>query len=366
MSSRARAFWDEQARWNALVAILDGQEIRDPARATAAFEAEGESAARRLAPFVHPGSRVLDFGCGIGRVMRPLARQVREVIGVDVSNEMLERAEEYLRDVANRRLVLTDGRSLPGVADGSVDFLYSILVFIHVDRRSAFRTFGDIARVLAPDGRALLQFHDLESAPGLAKFEGVVDKDYPLEFYTERELELLLGRQGLSILETERSEEYFFLQVVRGPAELWIEHWRAGVKLRPRGASGLFRAARAARGGPAELAAELELTDDAWRGFQLALSLAPRGEGTARGARASATFFLRGPARHEITVRWADGKPTFLLDGRPLEVAVGGDFPPPGPAELLMALVPSGLRLDEELFGRFPSTTQARSVELTD
>jgi hypothetical protein len=29
-----------------------------------------------------------------------------------------------------------------------------------------------------------------------------------------------------------------------------------------------------------------------------------------------------------------------------------------------MALVPAGLKLDEPLFRRFPSTTQARSVEL--
>ena len=150
MASSARSFWDEQARWNALVAICDSPDIRDPTRAEASFVEEGEHTARTLLAFVHPDARVVDLGCGIGRVIRPLAPHVREIVGVDVSEEMIARARDYLRGIPNQRLVLTNGRSLAGIEDGTVDFLYSLLCFIHVDRRSAYRYFGEIERASPP------------------------------------------------------------------------------------------------------------------------------------------------------------------------------------------------------------------------
>ena len=35
-------------------------------------------------------SRALDFGCGVGRLALPMARRIDEVVGVDVSDSMLE------------------------------------------------------------------------------------------------------------------------------------------------------------------------------------------------------------------------------------------------------------------------------------
>ena len=177
-----RAYWDRQARWNALVAIYDSPAVRDAARAEAAFERSGHEAARHMARFVHPESRVLDLGCGIGRVVRPLAPHCREIVGVDVSGEMLQRSQEYLRGVPNARTLRTDGASLAGVADGSVDFLYSLLCFIHVDKLSAARYFAEIERVLALGATAFLQFEDAESAEGAQRRAEHAGRSDPLEF----------------------------------------------------------------------------------------------------------------------------------------------------------------------------------------
>src|SRR5215471_12281436 len=38
--------------------------------------------------------RALDFGCGVGRLLLPLARRVPEVIGADVSTAMLAEAQQ--------------------------------------------------------------------------------------------------------------------------------------------------------------------------------------------------------------------------------------------------------------------------------
>ncbi len=49
----------------------------------------------------------VDFGCGVGRVLVPLAKRCAHVIGVDVSETMLREAEENCRKagIENHRLI---------------------------------------------------------------------------------------------------------------------------------------------------------------------------------------------------------------------------------------------------------------------
>lgn len=58
--------WDHLARHDALNAICDGA---DEDR----FEAWGRAHGETLRDLIDPGSRVLDFGCGIGRLETYLA-----------------------------------------------------------------------------------------------------------------------------------------------------------------------------------------------------------------------------------------------------------------------------------------------------
>ena len=141
-------FWNRPAEWNVLRAIYDTDAVRDPARGAEAFDQAGASDAARLAVCIHPDMLVVDLGCGIGRVMKPLAPLCREIIGFDISEAMIQGSREYLAGIANARVEKTAGSSLPTIEDASVGFLYSVLCFIHVDKRSAFRYFREIQRVL--------------------------------------------------------------------------------------------------------------------------------------------------------------------------------------------------------------------------
>jgi tRNA/tmRNA/rRNA uracil-C5-methylase (TrmA/RlmC/RlmD family) len=38
--------------------------------------------------------RALDFGCGVGRITRALAQHFEEAVGVDISKDMVRRAQE--------------------------------------------------------------------------------------------------------------------------------------------------------------------------------------------------------------------------------------------------------------------------------
>jgi ubiquinone/menaquinone biosynthesis C-methylase UbiE len=76
--------------------------------------------------------KVLDFGCGAGRVTRPLARLFGEVHGVDISSEMLKQAGKALADLPNIRLYETNGQDLDVLGDAMFDFAFAFSVFHHI------------------------------------------------------------------------------------------------------------------------------------------------------------------------------------------------------------------------------------------
>jgi len=94
------------------------------------------------------GQRVLDLGCGTGRLSAALAEQgIARVWGVDASPEMLAVAREKLPATVG----LKEGRAeeLP-FRDAWFDRVVAWLVLHLVDRSAAFR---EVARVLVPGGR---------------------------------------------------------------------------------------------------------------------------------------------------------------------------------------------------------------------
>lgn len=80
--------------------------------------------------------RALDLGCGVGRVVIPLARRIPEVVGVDVSRSMLEEARRNCAEAGvlkNVELLVSDD-ALSAVR-GSFDFVHSYIVFQHIPPR---------------------------------------------------------------------------------------------------------------------------------------------------------------------------------------------------------------------------------------
>jgi SAM-dependent methyltransferase len=107
---------------------------------------------------LHRDWTCLEIGCGLGRLMKPIAGRCRKVIGVDVSSEMIAYGRDYLEGVPNVELQVNDGCSLPMVPDGSVDLVYSILAFQHMTLVEVVESYlAEIARVLKPQGFCRIQ-----------------------------------------------------------------------------------------------------------------------------------------------------------------------------------------------------------------
>jgi arsenite methyltransferase len=105
-----------------------------------------------------PGETVLDLGSGPGLDALLAAKAVGptgRVIGVDMTDEMLERATATAAKAGAAQVEFRKGRleALP-VADASVDAVTSNCVINLVPDKAA--VFGEMARVLRPGGRAVV------------------------------------------------------------------------------------------------------------------------------------------------------------------------------------------------------------------
>ena len=132
--------------------------------------------------------RILDFGCGIGRISQAFAARGYSVTGIDISNEMIKLAQrlnkypkkckyEHIRNIASTKQI-----------DNKFDLIFSHLVFQHMGVK-------DIKR-------SLISLMDLLACGGFFYFQ------IPYEFMKKRtfksiiDLYLNLFRSEYPILET--------------------------------------------------------------------------------------------------------------------------------------------------------------------
>ena len=102
--------------------------------------------------------RVLEIGCGAGRITRALSNVFGEVHGVDVSGEMISRAKLALSDRPGVHVYQNNGVDLSVIpADLVFDFAFSTIVFQHIPSRDVIENYvREVHRVLRPG--ALFKF----------------------------------------------------------------------------------------------------------------------------------------------------------------------------------------------------------------
>lgn len=106
--------------------------------------------------------RVLEMGCGIGRMTKALATIFGEVHATDVSGEMISRARERLSSVGNAHFYETNGYDLSDLPDEHFDVVLPAFVFQHVPSEEIIRSnLRDALRVLRPDGILRFQTNSL-------------------------------------------------------------------------------------------------------------------------------------------------------------------------------------------------------------
>jgi ubiquinone/menaquinone biosynthesis C-methylase UbiE len=155
-----------------------------------------------LASFVIPkgDERALDAGTGAGTLALALAPLVREVVGVDIVPELLERARA--RASANVTFVEGDATQLPFDA-GSFDLSCTRRTLHHIARPE--RVVAELTRVTAPGGRVFVEDQiapvDPLAALELDRFERARDPSHTRTL-PDIDFRQLFEANGLVMLQT--------------------------------------------------------------------------------------------------------------------------------------------------------------------
>ncbi|MGA7993022.1 MAG: methyltransferase domain-containing protein [Thermoanaerobaculia bacterium] len=148
--ARMRGDWDRRAREDHKLHIATGHSGSEEVfRASGLQDLDGIVLDGVI---LSPAAEILEIGCGVGRLLLPLARQVRAAHGVDISPVMVAKSKAYTAGTPNVHTTLTDG-SLSQFPDASLDFVFSFIVFQHIPDRAPIRRYvEEAARVLRPGG----------------------------------------------------------------------------------------------------------------------------------------------------------------------------------------------------------------------
>jgi 2-polyprenyl-3-methyl-5-hydroxy-6-metoxy-1,4-benzoquinol methylase len=105
----------------------------------------------------HP-TRAMDFGCGVGRLVLPFARRCDAVVGVDVSESMLETARANAREQGLTNATFVQGDDTLSRVTGRFDFVHSFIVFQHIPPSRGFELLRRQIALLTDDGIGALHF----------------------------------------------------------------------------------------------------------------------------------------------------------------------------------------------------------------
>jgi SAM-dependent methyltransferase len=151
--------WEDLAQLDPLWAILSDNRKQFGGWDEEEFFASGEREIAllmkscRFAAGDH--GKVLDFGCGVGRLSRALLRYFSAVYGVDISTEMIRLAKEYTPSCT---FLLNPEDDLRLFASDFFDFVYSNIVLQHQrTKRIAMSYITEFLRVLKPGGMVVFQ-----------------------------------------------------------------------------------------------------------------------------------------------------------------------------------------------------------------
>ncbi|HXO32487.1 MAG TPA: class I SAM-dependent methyltransferase [Candidatus Acidoferrales bacterium] len=158
-SAATQREWEDLAELDPLWAILSNEEKQFRRWDVVEFFASGQREVDDLMEVCGfkrgSNGRVLDFGCGVGRLSRGLRTYFGEVYGVDISKEMIRLAREH---TPSCNFLLNQADNLHLFQDDFFDFVYSNIVLQHQRTRDLAKAYiREFVRVTRPQGTIVFQ-----------------------------------------------------------------------------------------------------------------------------------------------------------------------------------------------------------------
>lgn len=114
--------------------------------------------------------KVLDYGCGVGRLLIPIAQQAREATGVDISEKMIQEAEKNIHEKKIKNTAFIQASEKSTNIHKKYDLIHSYIVFQHIPWNKGRRIIHELTSSLSPGGIIALHIFVTASAHPLTRF----------------------------------------------------------------------------------------------------------------------------------------------------------------------------------------------------
>jgi SAM-dependent methyltransferase len=203
---RMRRDWDRRALENARHYVATGQKEWSDEEFFAAGEQELKDQVLNdlgnICQSKDPKAmKVLEIGCGAGRVTRALARFFGEVYAVDISRHMIRQARQAVARLPNAHVFCNNGSDLSVVRRRwgiggklQIDFAFSCLVFQHIPSREVIESYlKEVNRLLRPG--ALFKFQ----VQGYTEMEPNLDDSWIGQAFSPEDARQLAESSGFEL-----------------------------------------------------------------------------------------------------------------------------------------------------------------------
>jgi len=150
---------------------------------------------------IQPGDRILDLGCGTGWASRRMARiaTAGEVVGLDVADEMLRRAEHSSSAFRNVRYAWGSAEMIPE-ADNAFNKVLSVESFYYYADQG--KALDELRRVMAPGAKLFILINLYKDNQYSLRW--VTELKVPVQALSEAEYKALLQEHGFKKVEARR------------------------------------------------------------------------------------------------------------------------------------------------------------------
>src|SRR5438270_1445805 len=150
---------------------------------------------------LQPTDRILDLGCGTGWASRRLARIATEgeVVGIDVADEMLRRAEQASAGIKNVRYLWGSAENIPA-GDNSFTKVLSVESFYYYADQG--KALDELRRVMAPGAKLFILINLYKDNHYSLRW--VTELKVPVQALSEAEYKTLLQKHGFVNVEARR------------------------------------------------------------------------------------------------------------------------------------------------------------------
>jgi SAM-dependent methyltransferase len=136
-----------------------------------------EGAIKSFIKEIKPGEKVLDFGCGMGRILEYDLFLNADYYGVDISSEMIKKARQKWKNRPHTNFYFYDGISL-FFEHETFDYVISTWVFQHIIEDDKLeKLIGELVKLLRPNG-LLLFIEQVRDSEYVEMFNGTPFKKY--------------------------------------------------------------------------------------------------------------------------------------------------------------------------------------------